>query len=98
MRVRTEQELAAMSAGKLKAYTEYWDQQSGQACKALIAAGRGQERGSETREKAANPHDTLAGFWARCSDAAMAAHDELRARRRYHGKDHPIRKPAWLRF
>ena len=96
MRVRTESELATMPAGKLKAYIAHFDQQESAMCDAMIAAGRGHEKGGETREKA-KAGDPLAQRWVLSREAAMAAYGELQGRRRWHGKDHPIRKPAWLR-
>jgi len=93
MRVRTDAELAIMPAGKIKAYVAHFDAQESAACKALIAAGRGHEKGGETREKA-KAGDPLAQHWVLSRDAAMAAYGELQGRRRWHGGDHPIRRRA----
>jgi hypothetical protein len=59
--------------------------------KALISAGRGMERGSETRAKA----DPLALEYIRLNDAFNAINDEIRARKLYHGgMQRIIRKAA----
>lgn len=85
--------MAAWPASRLKAYQEAWDAEEDAACKALIDAGRGHEKGGQTRE-AANAGDPLAIRWATARDAAMAAWSELQTRRRWHGKDSPIRRKA----
>ena len=50
-------------------------------CTALIAAGRGMERGSETRSKS----DPLSLDYIRENDRFSAIVSEIEARKRYHG-------------
>ena len=95
MRVRTEEELAVMPAGKLHTYIAHWRARESAGCKALIAAGYGSEKLRETRARAATDADAAA--YIRDWEACSAATAELDARRRWHGKDNPIRKPAWMR-
>lgn len=92
-KIYSETEMATWSASRLKVYQTAWDAEEDAACKALIAAGRGHEKGGQTRE-AAGAGDPLAMRWATARDAAMAAWSEMQTRRRWHGSDKPIKRPA----
>lgn len=94
-RIYSETEMARWPASRLGAYRAAWDAEENAACGALIAAGRGHEKGGQTRE-AAKAGDPLAARWATARDAAMAAWSEIQTRRRWHGSDKPIKRPAWL--
>jgi len=89
IRVRTPDELTRMPAGQLRNYAGRFSVASSENCKALIAAGRGLERGTETRAKS----DPLSLAYIAVNDAWNAATSEQAARRRYHGGDGPILSP-----
>lgn len=61
------------------------------AGRALIDAGRGIERCSETRTKS----DPLSLEYIRANDAFNAINDEITARKRYHGGMQRIIRKAW---
>lgn len=88
-RVRSPEELARMPAGQLRKYADRFAVASSENCKALIAAGRGNETGRETRAKS----DPLSLEYVAVNDAWSAATAEQAARRRYHGGDGPILSP-----
>lgn len=92
-KLHDESAMANWPASRLLTYQQAWDAEESAACKALIAAGRGHEKGGQTRE-AAKAGDPLAIRWATARDAAMAAWGELQQRRRWHGSDRPIKRRA----
>lgn len=79
--------LATMPRAKLLAHIAKWDARHSADNKALIAAGRGHEKCRDTLAAT----DTLALAFRESFTTWHAALDELAARRRWHGSDHPIR-------
>jgi hypothetical protein len=63
-------------------------------CSALIAADRGHERPSETRE-IAKSGDALAQKAVAAWEAAALARQELNARLEYSGTHRPIKRVVW---
>jgi hypothetical protein len=86
-------DLERMSGPKLMALHERRGAVVSDLTRELIAAGFGQERGSETRERA-KAGDPLAQRWVEAQDSVQAIYDELDARRRYHGSNKPIKRRA----
>jgi hypothetical protein len=77
-----------MSARTLQTlYSKRFDVAS-DATKALIAAGRGEERFNETRAKT----DKLSLRFLKAHDSFHEVVREKEARRRWHGGDQPIKK------
>ena len=80
--------LDTMPAGQLaKAYDKAFAEVSA-INRALIDAGRGSERGSETQEKS----DPLSLRYIAANDRFSAIVEEQRARRSWHGGTGPIRR------
>lgn len=63
-------------------------------CDALISAGYGHERASDTRLRAVATGDKLACDWVKARDAEQILWDEESARLRYQGNRKPIKRKA----
>lgn len=83
--------LDMMTASEItKAYDKAYAASSAN-CKALIKAERGNEKGSETRQK----DDPLSLEYIRINDWLAEINQEMAARKRYHGGTHRIIRKAW---
>lgn len=88
-------DLAKLSAAKLRAEIDKRESTHSALLDETIAAGYGAYTGRQIRDIIrANPWPLLVEHIAAC-DARDAANAELDARRRYHGSDKPIRRPAY---
>ena len=83
-------DLSTMPRAKLLAYQAKWAARHLADNRALIEACRGHEDCRDTLAKT----DPLALAFRESFEAWHAAVDELSARRRYHGSEHPIRRRA----
>lgn len=81
-------DLSRLSAAALNALRDKTCERAHNANRALIAAGRGNETGQETRGMC----DPLALEYIASHDEFNAINGEIDARRRWHGSDKPIRK------
>lgn len=86
--------LETMTAGELKKLYDRLSADSSDVCTALINSGYGLERGSETRARAENTGDALARLYVKVNDALAAVVAEERARLRYQGNTHPIKRAS----
>jgi hypothetical protein len=84
-------DLERMSGSKLMDLCDRRNAVVSRLTRKLIDSGYGNERGSETRERA-KAGDPLAQRWVNALDAAQAVYDELDARHRYHGSNKPIKR------
>lgn len=88
-------DLTKLSAAKLHAEIDKRDALHSALLNETIAAGYGNYTGRQIRELvAAEPWPLLVEHLA-AGDALAEAREELSARRRYHGGDAPIRRPAY---
>ena len=89
-------DLTKLSAAKIEALAAKRYAARSAACRALINAGFGEERHSETRKRAAETHDPLAVRSVEASGACDEVWAEMDARKRYHGSLKPIkRNTSW---
>ena len=83
--------LDMMTAAEIKRAYDKASAVTSQICTALIEAGRGMERGSETRAKS----DSLSLDYIRENDRFCAIVNEIEARKRYHGGTQRIIRKQW---
>lgn len=86
--------LEKISAAQLQSRYDSAFEKSGALCRELIAAGFGNERANETRQRAAETGDPLACRYVKEADKFAAIVAEMDARKRYHGSLRPIRRRA----
>ena len=86
--------LEKLSENALRSERQKWDTKSGEIGKKIIAEGRGSERYSETKEKAAKG-DVLAKDYITASENLFACAQEMDARYRYQGNYKPIKRKQW---
>lgn len=85
-------DLSKLSAAKLQALYDKREAACSANCTALIAAGRGMERGNETRAKAALPDaDALSLEYIKVRDACAEVVSEMDYRKRWHGSLKPVK-------
>ena len=82
--------LGTMTSGAILAERDRVDAIHNDLLREMIAAGRGGEKGAETRAMT----DPLAVRCNEVSDRRSAVNDEIAARKRYHGGTKPIRRPS----
>jgi len=87
-------EIKDLTAKKLTAAIDAQDKIVRDFLDAMIHAGRGHERMTETRELAARGFDPLASDFVAAMNRAADLETERRARLEYHGKLSPIRRAA----
>jgi hypothetical protein len=84
--------LETLPAPKLKALIARLETKSSANCSALIAAGRGLEKGSDCRKRAETEGDKLSVEYVTVNDALSEARAEATARLRYQGNWRPIKR------
>lgn len=88
-------DLSKLSAAKIEALYAERSEACSANCRALIAAGRGMERGSEIYAKGkAIDADPLSIEYVTTTDAFREVADEIEARKRWHGSTKPIRRAS----
>jgi hypothetical protein len=88
-------EITKLSAAKLETLYAKRQAVSSQVCSALIQAGYGMERGSDTRARAETTGDALAVKYVETSDATYEVVREIEARKTYQGNLRPIKRATF---